>query len=183
MAIVKMKRLSVIVAKEQARSALRSLTALGCVELRQQNAEQLNALSPQLNISEENTGAADTLGSLKKAAALLQTLPNQKKTPLFSPRPQVTEKALFDAARLKEAVFEAELINQIGAKTEQNTDRQAKIYSRIAALKPWLKLDCPLDFRGTEKTRFFIGSLPAAADIGSLSEKLSEQAPIRFLKR
>ncbi|MBP1556781.1 MAG: V-type ATP synthase subunit I [Oscillospiraceae bacterium] len=181
MAIIKMKRLSVVVAKEKARSALRSLTALGCVELRQQNAEQLIALSPQLNISEENTGAADSLSSLKKAAALLQTLPNQKKTPLFSPRPQMTEKSLFDAALLKEAVFEAELINQIGAKIEQASDRQAKIYSRMAALKPWLKLDCPLDFRKTEKTRFFFGSLPAAADIDSLTEKLSEQAPYSIL--
>lgn len=177
MSIVKMKRLSVIAPVDSTRVVLRSLAKLGCVELEKCDANQLGCFGGQLHISEENTKAAAFLSETQNAIKLLKALPNQKKASLFSSLPEITESQLFNEKRLKMAKGAVGEINELGAKDALASSEQAKYSSQIAALTPWKDLDVALNFSGTEKAAFYMGTLPAATDTAELFERAAAEAP------
>lgn len=177
MSILKMKRLYVIAPADSRRTVLRALTRLGCVELERCTAQQIVDSGGKLYISEENSQAAKIRSILENACRLLKNSGVSKKTPLFSTRPEVTERQLFDMGTLSGAKQTAEVVDALGTQLAEAGSAQAKLHSQIATLTPWQPLDVPLNFTGTRETIFLSGTLPAAIEIDLLLTRLHTEAP------
>ena len=176
MALVTMKRLSVLAPAERRRPVLRRLARLGCAEL-ERAAPQLfadtgGALRPQ----EENTGAAEIRARLTAAHSALAAAAPQK-TPFFGARMTMTERQLFDSASLEAANRAAAQIEALVRQSEEASASISRIEARIASLRPWIPLDLPLNYTGSEHTEFWIGVLPVSCDLEALRSALAEQAP------
>ncbi len=182
MSIVKMKRLYLIAPADSRRTVLRALTRLGCIELERCSARQIVDSGGELYISEENTQAAKIRNTLESACRLLKNSGAAKKTPLFSSRPEVTERQLFDQATLDAAKHTAEAVDALGTQLAESSAAQAKLAARIAALTPWRQLDLPLDFTGTREAVFLLGTLPAAIETEPLLDRVAAEAPACFIE-
>lgn len=83
----------------------------------------------------------------------------------------MTERQLFDSASLEAANRAAIQIEALVRESEEASASIARIEARIASLRPWISLDLPLNYTGSEHTEFWIGVLPVSCDL--------EAAPLR----
>lgn len=182
MAIVKMKRLNIIVPAENKRRVLRAVTRLGCVELESCTQQRLAEFGGSLFMDEQETQSARAQASLKAAYRLLEGVAPWKSS-FLQPRPQLTEQQLFDQTALQEAQTIAQAIERHGKRMADAAARQTQLQMRLTALAPWQTLELPFDWQGTENTVFWCGVLPAAVDLTALEQTLAAQAPACALQR
>ena len=178
MAIVKMRKLRLMVIRSEKDRLLRDLERFGCVEV----SEMDDSLRDE-GLVREN---ADTLSlrsaqnSIQNAINLLDRYAPDKK-PLLSAKPQVEVDTLLDDSILKKALSGAEEINGFEEKIKRLTAEENRQNGLIESLRPWLELDMPLDMVSTETTAILWGSVPARVELGSVSaavEEASEEAEL-----
>lgn len=73
----------------------------------------------------------------------------------------MTERQLFDSASLEAANRAAAQIEALVRQSEEASASISRIEARIASLRPWIPLDLPLNYTGSEHTEFWIGVLPS----------------------
>ena len=177
MAIVKMKKLRAISMRSQRDALLRELQKLGCVELTAQDytpdeSEAAAVLTPDAGPVME---AQAERQSFRKAIDVLDQYAPVK-TPLLSPKPELSAEALLDAE-------EAEAMRKTAAELDALSERLKAIASeaskeklRAEALSPWKSCPLPLDCAGTKSAAVVFGALPRQAGMDALSADLAEQA-------
>ncbi len=176
MAIVKMKRLTLLAMRQDREALLQSFQEMGCVEVDEPNPEGMGettgALLRQMQEMEQSgqltRPQSDGLlqaqvdkQDAERALAVLKRF-GMKGRGLFSPRPQVTQAALFSPeaqARGKEAVTQVLEADRELARMQADA---ARLEGLRASLTPWLSLDVPLDSRSTQDMEVQFGSLTAA---------------------
>ena len=175
MAIVRMKKLSVLAARSQKEDLLRELMILGCVELHEQedllSDEQCSAL-----LSRETGDAAEERArraSMADAIRLLDKYVPQK-TPFLAPKPEMAQSAFLDESRLSEACRTAGEIVSLDEKIKSCNSEEARLNLLLEALAPWNGFELPLETNGTRSTAMLLGTLPAAVDVGEVSNSLTQ---------
>lgn len=173
MAIVKMKKLKLMVATPQREELLRELMLLGCVEISEPSAalqeetflERVD--SPELiRLRTEHTAMNNAIALLKKYA--------KEKGGLLSPLPEVTSSELLDETNLQVHMDKANQVIALDDNIRRLTAEEGVKHSDIAALTPWADLDLPLDCTGTETSALVLGTFPGSVDFAQAVSALAE---------
>ena len=157
MAILKMKRLRLMLARSEKDRLLRALIRLGCVQFSELE-EDVQALDVLHRDESETLSLRGEHNTLLRAVELLDKYVPEKK-PLLSAMPEVDGETLLrgdeaDMLALSDEIIAADdRIRRIAA--EDSRER-----ALIESLQPWRELDLPLDIEGTERSRVLLGSLP-----------------------
>ncbi len=169
MAIVKMKKVRLLVLRSRRDELMKELVRFGNMEI----------IEPETLLSD--SGFAERFvrerselvklrteeASITRALEILgQYVP--EKTPLFAPRPQAGADDVMDEAALETDIL---LSERIAALEERVRECEAEIAQKRAlsdSLKPWEPLDYPLDATGTKTVAALFGTLRAESDPNEL---------------
>ena len=171
MAIVKMKKLKLMVATPQREELLRELMLLGCVEVSEPSAglqelEFLNRVESAelIRLKSEHTAMSNAVALLKKYA--------KEKGGLLAPLPEVTSAQLLDESKLQESLEKANEVIRLDDQIRRMVAEEAVKHTDIAALTPWADLDLPLECSGTETSVLVLGTLPGTVSFGQAAAAL-----------
>lgn len=178
MAIVKMKKLRLMVVREQKEELLRSLQLLGCVQI-DDNAELMHSEEFAPYLREESSASTEYRSELSKFDSALKLLDRYApvKTALFAMRPVVDKKDFFDEDDLNARLADAEHLLELEAKLRSIAAEESRLRGLCEQLEPWRNLDLPLETSGTKRTSVFLGMLPAEADGSEIGGALRDAAP------
>jgi len=175
MAIVKMKRLRVIMPFRLQRKVIKDLARLGCVEIETPAYANLNEdvskLVKPLSIGQE---ASRNRSEMIAALETLNKYAPEKKS-FLAPRRQVVESVLFDEESVKEAIQSSEQINGLVKQIAETKTLIGRICAQKATLNPWTSSDIPLDYAGGEHFSVILGVSPAENDTKEITAALEEQ--------
>lgn len=186
MAIVKMKKLKLMVASSEREELLRELMLLGCVQVSQppsadEGGETL--LSPaevpdMLKHRAEQNAFAASLAVLKKYVPEKGGIGN-----LLSPLPEVKTEELLDGSSKNRDLETAERILALDERIRKIAIDKAAKTVEIQGMIPWAELDIPMEFRGTDTTVLIRGTMPAAVQLENAKAALAESADMAELIR
>lgn len=180
MAIVRMKRLRLIGLTEEQEPLLNELLRIGCVQVTTPEADPED---PDWAALLSNRGSSD-LSHVRGEIGELQTALNAlkefapAKSGMLTPRPLVTQEELFDDEALGQALESARTVNRAADEVSQTLAAENRLENQKVSLLPWLELDLPLNQESTEHTELVLGTLPATAELETISAELAEQAPL-----
>ena len=171
MAILKMKRLRLMLARSQKDELLRALIRLGCVQFSEleEDVQDMEIL---------RRGESDTLSLRSDHNALLHAVelldkyvPEQK--PLLSAMPEVDGDTLLDGADNAAMLSLAGEISAADDRIRRIAAEDSRERALAESLQPWRDLDLPLDIEGTERSRVLLGSMPLKASPEAVRDALS----------
>lgn len=174
MAIVDMQKLSVSAERKHRKAILETLQAMGVMQI------ENNAIDdPELEKMDTRTAVttfeknADTLSDALKL--LYQYSGKKKPGGLFSEKKEI-DKAVYEKAIQNQTAHmrKAQSIVQIEKSIEEAKARIHRDEDRITALAPWMKLDIPMNLRGTKTTRALIGTMPGILTEADVIEAASK---------
>lgn len=172
MAIVKMKKLQLMVIRAQKEALLQDLQLLGCVSV-------IEPETPELQLKRDAGGVTEARAAYAKLTGALSLLdkyaPVKKK--LLQARPEVTEKTFLDDQVLAVTISAAEEMETLESEARRLTSEETRLRSAIDALTPWATLDLPLDCTETAYTLVTPGTLPATIDFNEAQRALNDEVP------
>ena len=173
MAIVKMKKLRLLAVRDSKEELLKELTLHGCVEFSELEGELEGTEAGALVHPESSElGALKTKhASLVHAITLLDRYA-PKKTKLLSAKPELEDRVLLDDTGLSGALRIAETLEGYDARIKRISAEESRERSVIESLQPWLDLDLPLDFAGTERCGVLMGSIPARIPMETVADAI-----------
>jgi len=165
MAIVDMKKVSVIGLGDKKAQLLKEIMDLGVVEINNQEDKLSNEQWRELVEKDGDESTVSELDDKISVTSVALEALNKYflgKKLLFKTRKPLTESEfnnqLGDLALIEEKVNE---INQIFKEISNLKNHIIRIETAIIALKPWIDYEVPLETKGTESTSIFIGTTPA----------------------
>ena len=170
MAIVKMKRLRVMLVRSRKEELLRELARMGCVELTETEASEL--------LRREGSALTELKSHqalLDRAISLLDSYSPASK-PLLSPRPELPEDVLLQNGDLEGARALAEEVIGKDEKIRRDSAEESRQRGIIESLQPWKDLDLPLETEGTERCVLILGSMPVRLPLEAAEKALAEAA-------
>ncbi len=186
MAIVKMKKLSVIGLQEEREAILRDLMNLGAVEISGATNKLQDEDWQKLVVRDSDEARATEkdkeLSRVQQALALIAKHGTDKPK-AFQIRRNITEEE-FDGLRSQTDRFktETEEILDLYEEFNQAQAKENAAYSQIYALKPWKKYDIPLEEKSTERLMIKLGVFPPHTDVKALERELDEESYPCFLE-
>lgn len=177
MAIVKMKKLQLMVVREQKEALLRDLMLLGCVSVTEPDLPQEGEDADYLRA--ESGGLVEARANQARLTGALALLDKYApvKSKLLSARPEVSEAEFLDEAALNRELEAAAAVEDLEAQIRRLTSEESRLRASNEALSPWLGLDLPLETKGTATTDVILGTIPAVMDLNEARQALAEAAP------
>lgn len=183
MAIVKMRRLRLFGMAADRGRLLEELQRLGCVEI-DEPTEKLSDPQWAALVRRPDGGALTALREQRAGVeAALDTLKHYApaKGGLLKARPVITEAQLFDPALRDRALAAAAALNEAQRRVGAIYAEQGKTANQLAALRPWLELDLPLDTPSTREVTVTFGTLPSSAVRNEVEGALAEATKLAAL--
>ena len=170
MAIVKMKRLRLMLVRSKKEALLRELARLGCVEF----SEPEDELQQGDTLRRESSALMALKGreaSLLHAVELLdRAVPVKGK--LLAPKDELSDETLLDESGFVSALEKAQTLAGLDERLRHIAAEEARQQGSIEALQPWLSLDLPLELTGTEKTAVLLGSFSSRIPFSQVAAAL-----------
>lgn len=175
MAILQMKKLSLLAVRSKKDALLRELTQRGCVEFSEIADEVAAAeLSSQLRREEsalmalkaQHTSLTHAVDVLNKYAPV--------KSSLLSAPPEVVPNVLLDDAGLNGALKIAAAIEEAEERIRRISAEESRQRALADSVQPWLELDIPLGMEGTQRTNVLLGSFAAKTDLDAVDSALAD---------
>lgn len=176
MAILKMKRLRLMVVRSRKDQLLRELIRHGCVEF-SEIGEEIQGSEAEGLLSRESSRLMALRGQhvlLTHAVELLDKYAPAK-SKLLSAKPELEDEALLDDSGVTAALRLAQTISDRDDRIKRVVAEESRQRSVIESLQPWLELDMPLETEGTQRSAVILGSIPAKINL-SEAEKALETA-------
>ena len=177
MAILKMKRLRLMLVRSQKEELLRELAKLGCVqvtEIQEELQEQENQGLVHRE-SSELTALKSRQATLDRALQLLESYAPAK-TPLLSAKPVQESDAFLETQGLQQALELAAAIGEREDRIRRIGAEESRQRSLIESLRPWESLDLPLETEGTERSALVLGSFSNRIPLSEVEAALAEAA-------
>ncbi|MDO4621938.1 MAG: V-type ATP synthase subunit I [Eubacteriales bacterium] len=177
MAVLQMQRISICALKKDRKKVLELLQHKGVIEierLEEESGFQKMDTSGQRVAFEKNASLAES------ALEILQTYVPQKKGLLSSleGKRQISHRLLEEVAGKADDFIEAAYrVNALSRKIAENRASIVKHQNRWESLQPWKNLDVPMNFKGTESTAAFIGTVPEEQTEEQILTALAEADP------
>ena len=172
MAIVKMKKLQLMVVRSQKDSLLDELTRLGCVQISDMDEIPGGLRSESAAVTEVKTEQTAFNAALK---ILDKFAPAKSK--LLAPKPEISEESFMSNEGYEDELEAAEEIIRLEQKLRSISGEESRLRAVIESLTPWTALDMPLQTAETKYAAVFLGTLPAEADPAMAEAALEEKAP------
>ena len=170
MAILKMKRLRLMIARSQKDELLRALIRLGCVQFSELE-DELPAAENLRRAESDTLSIRSDLAALLRAVELLGKYAPEKK-PMLSAMPEVDGETLLESGSLSEALALAGEISAADERIRRIGSEESRERAVIESLVPWLGLDLPLDVDGTERSSVLLGSVPIKMPLDKVREAI-----------
>ena len=170
MAILKMKRLRLMIARSQKDELLRALIRLGCVQFSELE-DEVQSLESLHRAESDVMKLKSDHASLLRAVDLLGKYAPEKK-PLLSAMPEVEGEELLGAEGLDEMLSLAGEIIAADERIRRIGSEESRERAVIESLEPWLGLDLPLDVDGTERSSVLLGSIPVKVPLDKVREAI-----------
>ncbi len=184
MAIVKMKRLSLVGMAPDREELLRRLQSLGCVEVEEPDGEaDEEALSLLTRTDDGALAAAKAEAAALSAALRILDRYDKEKGGLLKTRPQISEGELFDEEAALEARQAAQTIDEQERRLAAIAAEEGRLRTQKEALSPWLELDVPLESSSTKDVAVVFGTLPVRTDWDALGAELGALTDLYELER
>ena len=170
MAILKMKRLRLMIARSQKDELLKALIRLGCVEFSELDDEALSLDSLRRTESDTLSLKSDHAALLRAVELLGKYAPEKK--PMLSAMPEVDGETLLDGGGITEALSLASEISAADERIRRIGAEESRERAVIESLEPWQNLDMPLDIDGTERSSVLLGSVPVKIPLDKVREAI-----------
>ena len=182
MAILKMKRLRLMLVRSRKEELLRELAKLGCVEFAEIEGElQESGLGDQVR---RESSALTALRSKQMTLEHAVELLNQyapAKSPLLSAKPEYSNEALLDSTGIETELAKAAEVAGLDERVRRISAEENRLRGTIESLKPWRDLDLPLEQDGTERTAVLMGTVSARIPLDQVKaavEAASDEAEL-----
>lgn len=175
MAILKMKKLRLMVVRSQKDALLRELIRLGCVEFSEIDAlvqgSEIEGLvkresSKVMSYRSQQAALVHASGLLDKYAPV--------KSKLLSAKPELDGQELLSDEGIEAAMGLAEYISGNDERIKRIAAEESRLRGVLEALEPWLPLDMDLSCDGTARAAVLLGSIPARQEFSSLESALEQ---------
>lgn len=167
MSIVAMKHLRLIAVLDARDGLLRDLSRLGCLEIKEPDAELAESLHERLE-SNANRVRSE-LGELEAAMETIRAHTGYKRG-LFAPRIPVDEAQILEKDAPRAACEIAEQVNALARELQQTYAEEGRLQSRKDALAPWRELDVPLETASGAYTVAQFGVVPSIHAFAAVEE-------------
>lgn len=171
MAIVKMKKLRLIVLRQQRDELMEALMRLGCVEVRPPD-DLLSDPDDAAVLRRERGSVAEArndLGTLQSAVKILdQYAPAKKK--LLSARPEIGQEDFLDKEALRRDLDRAATLRDWDGEIRRIQAEEARLRGELESLIPWLELDEPLNSGGTKRCAIALGGVPLEVSMDAVAD-------------
>ncbi|MCQ2475737.1 MAG: V-type ATP synthase subunit I [Clostridia bacterium] len=176
MAKLKMKYLEIIVPVDESKRIFDYLQHRSVIELKKHDETEglyaLNSGRTPAQLEKFCDVANDALGILNKYVPESKGLISS----FFSEPEELTEKEFNERAEKADSVLAlCYEICELERKAAESLTAAAKHNALRDGLEPWLNLDLPLNFRGTDSSSVFIGTLPSDFSEEALKTALAEK--------
>ena len=169
-----MKRLRLLAVRSRKDALLRELTKLGCVQVSETGEE----LRESESLRPESSGLMalrTRQTSLDHALELLgQYAPVKSK--LLSAKPELAGELFLEDEGIEDALSAAERIADRHEQIRRIAAEESRLRGVVESLQPWMSLDLPLDFSGTERTELVLGAIPGKVSLRDAVEGLADAA-------
>ena len=179
MAIVKMKKLSVIGMQDEREDVLKNLQNLGLVEV-SNNQDKLQDEEWQNLVVKDSDDAKAAekdreLAQVKQALSIIDQFGKLKK-PMFAVRKSMTESEFADYCG-KKSDLESKMHEIISLYDEYTgaQDQENAANAEIFALTPWQNYNVPLEETSTENLALALGVFPPTADLDAITESIESE--------
>ena len=186
MAILAMRRISIIALKKDRKAILEKLQALGILETDDLFAEDKSAFS-SMDTSAARAGFGRNIQVLEQAIGILDRFVPEKKGMLSSleGKEEISRAEYDEVVRGRDkTVDEARGIVRLEKHITDNESAVKKLENDIEALRPWQGLGVPMRFRGTERTALLLGMMPSdlkEEEIGKILKDAAENYDFEVL--
>ena len=177
MAIVKMKKLKLLVSRSDRENVLRELMLLGCVEVSEPD-EMLEDPDIANCVVRENAELERYRSEHASLARGIEII-NQYvpvKTGLFAMRPEISDDVLLDESDSAVCLQLSKTLDLFDSRirrlmTEENNEKNL-----IESLTPWKSLKIPLDSEGTGTCSVILGAVASSVSFDALQSELHDAA-------
>lgn len=182
MAIVNMKKLSVIALSDDEAAVMETLMDLGVTQVEDVSGEEIeNEYAGLLSkrADDEAISAYDAqCKTVREAIDILAAHVDAKKV-LFAPRRTVSRALFAEVVSDTEQTFAfAQEVTGIVRRQAEIRAEENRLRGEIETLSHWKGLGFSLGYTGTKHTGVLLGTLPAAADLSDAAAKLDEAGVI-----
>jgi len=178
MAIVELKKLSVVALNSDKSEILKSLMALGVVEMNDQEDKMADAEWSALTKRDGNyEKKADIESKLSEVSSAIEVLDKyfKGKRPLIKCRKPVSETEFAEKTSDTDAAFDlTQRVNSLYKKIHAQYGEKSKFETLSAGLAHWKNYSFPLEMKETKYASIILGTLPLAAVEGDVEKGLSE---------
>lgn len=178
MAIVNMKKISVIALSDDEKEVVETLMDMGVTQVEDITEEEITAEYAGLLSKRADDEAMSVYDAqrktVKEAIDILAAHVDAKKV-LFAPRRSVSKAMFAEVAGdpKREYAFAQEVTGAVRRQNELRSEKN-RLLGEIETLSKWKGLGFSLGFTGTKHTGVLLGMLPAQLDVNDFSTKLSE---------
>ena len=178
MAVLQMQKISIYALKKDRKAILEYLQRRGVVEIT--DPETASGVFAQADTQQQRSLLEKNITAAGQAMEVLSGYAKGKKGLLssFEGRRELTaDQYEAAAARIPETRETAERILSLSREIAESRAEIQRLQTQIDALSPWLSLDIPMQFKGTKRTRVFVGTLPEERTLEQVLTGLAEEAP------
>ena len=177
MAIVKMKKLNLLVSRSDKDSVLRELMLLGCVEVSEPD-ELLEDRDFADLVAREQTELelfrSEHVNLSRGLEVVNQYVP--VKTGMFASKPDVTSDLLFDESDSTICIQLAKTLDLFDNRIRRLTAEENNERNLIESLTPWAELNIPLNSEGTGTCTVILGAVASSFDFDVLQKDIHDAA-------
>ncbi|MBQ1237743.1 MAG: V-type ATP synthase subunit I [Oscillospiraceae bacterium] len=174
MAILQMKRISIYALRKDRKAVLELLQKRGVVEV--DTAVKADSVFSRSDTSQSRSTFQKNIAQAASALEILSQYAPEKKSLFASLEGRaVRSDKDYDAfaARHSEVMEKAYRITSLSREIAENKAEIIKLEGQLQALQPWLGLEMSMRFKGTGRTRAFIGTLPGGMDLAMILAELA----------
>ena len=169
MAVLQMQRISICALKRDRKAILENLQSMGVIEMNQIAGEDDGF--DKMDTQNARVGFEKKAQLSENALAILELYAPQKQSLLSSleGKALVGQKKFNDTVAAKETIIaKADALVAMNKEIAENKANILKLSNQIESLSPWLNLDVPMNYTGTDKVAMLLGTMAAdtAPEIG-----------------
>lgn len=187
MAIINVKRMSVLALQKDKEEILRILQKLGNVEVvnlkeEMSNEDWTEVFGEVKEQQKSRDGIENKLNDIRFCLDFLSNYDKSKK-PLFAEKPVYSEEEMKKAAEAESVSKTIETCRVLESRLNSLKSEKMKLHNTITALLPWQELDVDIqDINDTEKAAVQVGSFPTK-NLEMVNKLLKEKAPESSLQQ